>query len=174
MKSLDENNTAPEPKKRGRKPRKANQKELLNMFYDEVGIEKKPADTVYRKVEMENYQYLSPAEKQGFENKFTKPKNKNQEHYVSMLRQKSKKIIVVSGPAGTGKTLFATEFGVKNYLLGTYDKLVFTRPSVSVDEDLGYLPGTLEEKMALIACGQKAVEQFLKAYKFKGRRHSVS
>lgn len=148
MKSLDENNTAPEPKKRGRKPRKANQKELLNMFYDEVGIEKKPADTVYRKVETENYQYLSPAEKQGFENKFTKPKNKNQEHYVSMLRQKSKKIIVVSGPAGTGKTLFATEFGVKNYLLGTYEKLVFTRPSVSVDEDLGYLPGTLEEKMA--------------------------
>ena len=29
-----------------------------------------------------------------------------------------------------------------------YDKLIFTRPSVSVDEDLGYLPGTLEEKMA--------------------------
>ena len=61
---------------------------------------------------------------------------------------KNKKIIVVSGPAGTGKTLFATEFGVKNFLLGTYEKLIFTRPSVSVDEDLGYLPGTLEEKMA--------------------------
>ena len=55
---------------------------------------------------------------------------------------------MVSGPAGTGKTLFATEFGVKNFLLGTYEKLIFTRPSVSVDEDLGYLPGTLEEKMA--------------------------
>jgi len=54
----------------------------------------------------------------------------------------------VSGPAGTGKTLFATEFGVRNFLLGVYDKLVFTRPSVTVDEDIGYLPGTLEEKMA--------------------------
>lgn len=32
--------------------------------------------------------------------------------------------------------------------MGTYEKLIFTRPSVSVDEDLGYLPGTLEEKMA--------------------------
>jgi phosphate starvation-inducible PhoH-like protein len=33
-------------------------------------------------------------------------------------------------------------------LTGVYDKLIFTRPSVSVDEDLGYLPGSLEEKMA--------------------------
>ena len=38
--------------------------------------------------------------------------------------------------------------GVKNFLLGNCEKLIFTRPSVSVDEDLGYLPGTLEEKMA--------------------------
>ena len=35
-----------------------------------------------------------------------------------------------------------------NFLLGKCEKLIFTRPSVSVDEDLGYLPGTLEEKMA--------------------------
>ena len=33
-------------------------------------------------------------------------------------------------------------------MLGTYEKLIFTRPSVSVDEDLGYLPGSLEDKMA--------------------------
>ena len=32
-------------------------------------------------------------------------------------------------------------------MLGTYDKIIFTRPSVSVDEELGFLPGTLEEKM---------------------------
>jgi phosphate starvation-inducible PhoH-like protein len=44
--------------------------------------------------------------------------------------------------------MFAAEFGVKNYMMGVYDKLIFTRPSVSVDEDLGYLPGTLEDKMA--------------------------
>ena len=50
--------------------------------------------------------------------------------------------------AGTGKTLFATEFGMKNFLMNNVEKIIFTRPSVSVDEDLGYLPGTLEEKMA--------------------------
>jgi phosphate starvation-inducible PhoH-like protein len=64
------------------------------------------------------------------------------------LEDKTKKIIVVSGPAGTGKTLFATEYGIRNFLLGIYDKIIFTRPSVSVDEDIGYLPGSLEEKMA--------------------------
>ena len=65
-------------------------------------------------------------------------------HYVP----NQKKIIIATGPAGTGKTMFATEYGVRNFLLGKCEKLIFTRPSVSVDEDLGYLPGTLEEKMA--------------------------
>jgi phosphate starvation-inducible PhoH-like protein len=96
----------------------------------------------------ENMQYLSEKEKALFEKKMTSPKNRSQELYCSLLKQKSKKIVVATGPAGTGKTLFATEYGVRNFLLGNYDKLVFTRPSVSVDEDLGYLPGTLEEKMA--------------------------
>ena len=128
-----------EPKKRGRKSKKQNEKELLQEYNLDEGLKRKT---------YENIQYLSYNEKQNFENKFTKPININQEEYVATLRNKNKKIIVVSGPAGTGKTLFATEFGVKNFLLGTYEKLIFTRPSVSVDEDLGYLPGTLEEKMA--------------------------
>jgi phosphate starvation-inducible PhoH-like protein len=96
----------------------------------------------------ENMQYLSQKERDLFEDKFTKPKTRSQEIYVSMLRSKLKKIILATGPAGTGKTMFATEFGVRNFLLGKCEKLVFTRPSVSVDEDLGFLPGTLEEKMA--------------------------
>ena len=37
---------------------------------------------------------------------------------------------------------------MRQFLTGHVDKLIFTRPSVSVDEDLGYLPGTLEDKMA--------------------------
>ena len=146
MNTLEE--TTNEPKRRGRKPKKSTQKELLNMYYEETGITKDSDHTVHRKPVIENYTYLSPAEKNNFENKFTRPKNIHQEQYVSMLKHKSKKIIVVSGPAGTGKTLFATEYGIRNFLLGVYDKLVFTRPSVSVDEDLGYLPGNLEEKMA--------------------------
>ena len=94
------------------------------------------------------FQYLSLKEKTSFEQKFTKPKNKSQEIYASILRNKQKKIVVANGPAGTGKTLFATEYGIRYFLSDAYEKLIFTRPSVSVDEDLGYLPGTLEEKMA--------------------------
>ena len=136
-----------EQKRRGRKPKKQSQKELLNMYYEEVG-HTPTEDTGLRKAVVEQAIYLSTKEKQRIEAKFTRPKNKHQDEYVRVLGKPSKKIVVVSGPAGTGKTLFATEFGVKGFLLGTYERLVFTRPSVSVDEDLGYLPGTLEEKMA--------------------------
>ena len=137
-----------EPKKqRARKPRKQNQKEIMNEYYNEVEKEREQSAAKQRKL-YENMQYLSSQEKALFDQKFTTPKNFSQERYVGLLKQKSKKIVVATGPAGTGKTLFATEFGVRNFLLGTYDKLIFTRPSVSVDEDLGYLPGTLEEKMA--------------------------
>jgi phosphate starvation-inducible PhoH-like protein len=151
MKSLEESLSQPEGKKKGRKPKRTAQKELINMYYEEVGIERdsKEVQSYYaNKSIVENYQHLSPLEKQRFESKFTQPKNVHQEQYLKLLQQKSKKIIVVSGPAGTGKTLFAVENGVRNFLLGKIDKLIFTRPSVSVDEDLGYLPGTLEEKMA--------------------------
>ena len=96
----------------------------------------------------ENMQYLSHKERDDFENKFTQPKTRSQEIYASMLRSKSKKIVIATGPAGTGKTMFATEFAVRNFLLGKCERIVFTRPSVAVDEELGFLPGTLEDKMA--------------------------
>ena len=102
-----------------------------------------PARNIY-----ENLENLSAKEKHKFEQKFTTPKNAHQTEYVAALKNKNKKIVVCTGPAGTGKTLFATEYGVRQFLTGQIEKLIFTRPSVSVDEDLGYLPGTLEDKMA--------------------------
>ena len=134
-----------EDKRRGRKSKKVSEKELMNEYFAE--IEREQLIVNQRKI-YENMQHLSKNEKNNFENKFTHPKNPHQEEYVAHLKNKTKKIIVATGPAGTGKTLFATEFGVRNFLLGTYEKLIFTRPSVSVDEELGFLPGTLEEKMA--------------------------
>jgi phosphate starvation-inducible protein PhoH len=131
------------PKKRGRKPKRAVEKELMNEYENEYKMNLKEQKQIY-----ENMQHLSQNEKDLFEQKFARPKTKSQEIYASTLRSKSKKIIIATGPAGTGKTMFATEYGVRNFLLGKCDKLIFTRPSVSVDEDLGYLPGTLEEKMA--------------------------
>lgn len=120
---------------------------LLNEYTDDIENERTASALSQRKT-YENMQYLSQRERKLFDDKFTKPKDGSQRDYSNLLNQKSKKIVVATGPAGTGKTMFATEMGVKYFLNGTYEKLVFTRPSVSVDEDLGYLPGTLEDKMA--------------------------
>ena len=76
------------------------------------------------------------------------PRNKNQENYVIKLLNETKDIVFGIGPAGTGKTLLAVQVAVKLFKEGKVDKIIVTRPAVSVDEDLGFLPGTLEQKMA--------------------------
>jgi phosphate starvation-inducible PhoH-like protein len=76
------------------------------------------------------------------------PRNRNQEQYLHTLLDSSKNIVFALGPAGTGKTLLACQVGIKLFKEGLVDKIVVTRPAVSVDEDHGFLPGTLQEKMA--------------------------
>lgn len=137
----------PDDKKRSKKARRKNEKEILLDYNQEIERERDKSNQNQRRI-YENIGHLSQNEKQHFDSKFTKPKNPHQEEYVSILRNPDKKIVVATGPAGTGKTLFATEHGIRNYLTGVYEKIIITRPSVSVDEDLGYLPGTLDEKMA--------------------------
>lgn len=75
------------------------------------------------------------------------PRNRNQESYVLSLLDEQKDIVFGIGPAGTGKTLLAVQVAVKAFKEGEVDKIIVTRPAVSVDEDLGALPGTLEQKM---------------------------
>jgi phosphate starvation-inducible PhoH-like protein len=140
-----------EKKQRLKRNKKPSEKELLLEYYFDSEREKekeKEKEGTLKKKYFENIQYLSFNERKTLENKFTKPKNPNQENYVNTLKNKTKKIVIASGPAGTGKTLFATEFGVKYFMHGVFEKIIFTRPSVSVDEELGFLPGTMEEKMA--------------------------
>jgi len=132
-------------RRKGRRGRKMNEKEIFYEYREEIENEKSLKN---QKKLYDNYQYLSINEKKTIEDKYTSPKNSSQEEYVRKLKMKQRKIIVATGPAGTGKTLFATEFGIKNFFMNNVEKIIFTRPSVSVDEDLGYLPGTLEEKMA--------------------------
>ena len=76
------------------------------------------------------------------------PRNRHQETYILKLLDDSKSIVFAIGPAGTGKTMLAVQCAVKKFKEGEIDKIIVTRPAVSVDEDLGFLPGTLEEKMA--------------------------
>jgi phosphate starvation-inducible PhoH-like protein len=76
------------------------------------------------------------------------PRNANQRDYLDKLQDEQKSIVFAVGPAGTGKTMLAVQYGIKLFQEGIVDKIVVTRPAVSVDEDLGFLPGTLNEKMA--------------------------
>ena len=75
-------------------------------------------------------------------------RNENQRIYCQKLQNESTSILFAIGPAGTGKTMLAVQQGIKMFQEGLVDKIVVTRPAVSVDEDLGFLPGTLNEKMA--------------------------
>lgn len=75
------------------------------------------------------------------------PKTPGQLRYVEALRKRSKAVIVAIGPAGSGKTLFACREAVERLTRNEIDRIVLTRPIVSVDEELGYLPGNMEKKM---------------------------
>ncbi len=54
--------------------------------------------------------------------------------------------VLVLGPAGTGKTYVTATMASTLYITKRIDRIVITRPHVAVGKDLGYLPGTLEEK----------------------------
>ena len=75
------------------------------------------------------------------------PKTANQKTYVDYLGDESKKIVVCVGAAGSGKTLFACCQAVADLKRGAIQKIIMTRPVVSVEEDIGFLPGSLIHKM---------------------------
>lgn len=75
------------------------------------------------------------------------PRNLSQETYLESLRNPRKYIVFAIGPAGTGKTMLGVQHAIKQFKEGVVDKIVITRPAVSVDEEHGFLPGTLEQKM---------------------------
>ena len=76
------------------------------------------------------------------------PRNFNQDDLLGLLEDKNINIVFATGPAGTGKTFISTLAGIKLLKNNKIDKFVITRPAVSVDEQHGFLPGTLQEKMA--------------------------
>ena len=74
------------------------------------------------------------------------PRNERQNDYLQALKNYNQ--VVVFGPAGTGKTYCVATFAANQYHMKDIDKIVITRPHVAVGKDIGYLPGTLEEKSA--------------------------
>ena len=74
------------------------------------------------------------------------PRTFTQRKYLDLLSS-SVPVVIGTGPAGTGKTLLACHAGSKALMNGQVQRLILTRPAVSVDEQHGFLPGNLQKKM---------------------------
>jgi phosphate starvation-inducible protein PhoH and related proteins len=74
-----------------------------------------------------------------------KPKTVGQKKYVDAIRKNT--VVFSIGPAGTGKTYLAMAVAVQALMAKQVNRLILTRPAVEAGEKLGYLPGTLSEKI---------------------------
>ena len=74
-----------------------------------------------------------------------RPKTANQKHYVDAIEDNT--ITFGIGPAGTGKTYLAMAKAVAALQTKKVNRIVLTRPAVEAGESLGFLPGTLSEKI---------------------------
>jgi phosphate starvation-inducible PhoH-like protein len=89
---------------------------------------------------------LFGTKKLNFEKKYT-AKSPGQINYKSHLYDKNLDILVCSGPAGTGKTALACEYSLDTLHSKNCEKVIITRPTISIEEDLGFLPGDINHKM---------------------------
>ena len=74
------------------------------------------------------------------------PKTPGQCKYMLALRS-PKPIVVGTGPAGSGKTMLACHVALEHVSRFQRPRIVLTRPIVAADEDMGYLPGDMDQKM---------------------------
>ncbi len=77
------------------------------------------------------------------------PRNMEQAMAMELINDDSVDMTVLTGPAGSGKTLIALAYGLHAILeQKKYNKLIVARSTPPIAEDIGFLPGTEEEKMA--------------------------
>ncbi|MGL4739974.1 MAG: PhoH family protein, partial [Sarcina sp.] len=81
------------------------------------------------------------------------PRNVGQKFMLECLSVEAKKapLVIIKGPAGTAKTLFSLAVGLQKILedqKGEYRRILVCRPNVTMDEEIGFLPGSEQEKIA--------------------------
>lgn len=75
------------------------------------------------------------------------PRNIAQEDYIANLHDANQRIVIATGPAGTGKTYLACLKAIELLKNQEVSTIIVTRPAVCADEKIGFLPGSLEQKM---------------------------
>ncbi len=109
------------------------------------------ADAILRSIEMFNHEPQDhPAEVLSLNilsnrGKTIRPKTANQKRYVEAIDENT--ITFGVGPAGTGKTYLAMAKAIQALQAKEVNRIILTRPAVEAGERLGFLPGTLQEKI---------------------------
>jgi phosphate starvation-inducible PhoH-like protein len=80
-----------------------------------------------------------------FGKKILAPKTVNQRRYLEAIERND--LVIGIGPAGTGKTYLAVAMGISALMAKQVARIILTRPAVEAGERLGFLPGTLQEKV---------------------------
>lgn len=103
-----------------------------------------------------------------------KPRNKEQNFSLDLLMDPKIQLVTLVGPSGTGKTLIAIAAALAQVKTmsasGIYERLIVTKPVQPVGKDIGFLPGTLEEKMEPWIGPIKDNLNFLMGHKANGGR----
>jgi len=88
---------------------------------------------------------FSPSHSRALGKKSVTPKSPNQKRYIEALE--SHDMVFAIGPGGTGKTYLAVAMAVQALLSKQVNRIILARPAVEAGERLGFLPGTLQEKV---------------------------
>src|SRR6202166_3965410 len=88
---------------------------------------------------------VSSGRQRTFGKKLLAPKTVNQRRYMEAIERND--LVFGVGPAGTGKTYLAVAMGISALLAKRVSRIILTRPAVEAGERLGFLPGTLQEKV---------------------------
>jgi len=88
---------------------------------------------------------LEPARHRSFGKKQVQPKSGNQRRYMDSIEKYD--MVFAIGPGGTGKTYLAVAMAVSALLTKQVNRIILARPAVEAGERLGFLPGTLQQKI---------------------------
>lgn len=121
--------------------------DFYNNQYIIIASEYSTKQTLLGKVFNGRILMLNPMHQEGYSG--IKPKNKEQRFLFDALGESHIDCVIVNGASGSGKTLCAMATGLAKIMneRKSFDRMIITKPTYSIDMEIGHLPGSLEEKM---------------------------